>query len=69
MRVENSMIQFDFLSMAGPIVGDDEPVAAKEPSSSFHSSNAPGEPEDICDLAQIEQMGKNAVLSFNRLFA
>lgn len=70
MKVENGIIQFEYLSAASSSsIGEDSPVTAKALSSSFHASNAPGEPKDVVGIEQIEQMGRNAVSSFNKLFA
>lgn len=70
MKVENGTIQFEYLSAVSPSsVGEDAPVTVKVSTSSFHASNAPGEPMDFAGMEQFEQMGRDAVNSFNQLFA
>lgn len=70
MKIENGNIQFEYLSaVSSSSVGEDAPVTVKTASSSFHASNAPGEAKDVIGVEQFEQMGRNAVNSFNKLFA
>jgi len=71
MKIENGNIQFEYLSaVSSSSIGDDAPVTVKAASSSsFHAANAPGEAQEVSDLEQFEQMGRNAVISFNKLFA
>lgn len=69
MKVENGVIQFEYLSaFSSSSIGEDAPVTVKA-GSSFHASNAPGEAQEVTELEQFEQMGRNAVISFNKLFA
>jgi hypothetical protein len=68
MKVQNDIIEFEYLSaVSTSSVGNDAPVTAKAPSS-FHAPNAPGESRDV-HLEQIEQMGREAITNFNRIFA
>ena len=69
MKIENGHIQFEYLSaVSSSSIGDDAPVTVKSSATSFHAPNAPGEAQDIRELTQFVQMGRNAVDSFNKLF-
>ena len=70
MKIENGNIQFEYLSaVSSSSIGDDAPVTVKSSASSFHAANAPGEAQEVNELEQFVQMGRNAVNSFNKLFA
>lgn len=69
MKIENGNIQFEYLSaVSSSSIGEDAPVTVKA-ATPFHASNAPGEAQEVNELEQFVQMGRNAVTSFNRLFA
>jgi hypothetical protein len=70
MKIENGNIQFEYLSaFNSSSIDEDAPVTVKAASSSFHASNAPGEPQEVNELEQFELMGRNAITSFGKLFA
>lgn len=68
MKVNDGVIEFEFLSaVSASSVGDDAPVTAK--ASSFHASNAPGEPRNVEGLEHIERMGRESIAKFNHIFS
>ena len=65
MKIENGNIQFEYLSAVGSSsIGDDAPVTVKLSATSFYASNT-----QLPDIMEFVQMGRNAVNSFNKLFA